>query len=96
MKKKLVVILSQLLALNRAQGQELFIRYEELSKLGFDKNLIINEFLKHGTTLNNNDILRVSSDEEGNHINFENLDSYSIDIPIELSRAPLNKIDTSG
>lgn len=66
----------------------------ELEKIGIDSQKVIVEYqIKKGINLNINELIKVSSKDEGKTIDFETLDQISITVTAINSDGSYNKID---
>lgn len=66
----------------------------ELEKIGINSVLLKNEFLnKQNINLDLNEMIKVSSSDEGNKIKFETLDKISIVVDVYSADGSWNKVD---
>lgn len=73
---------------------EMWLKVNELRKIGINSILLKEEFLKKkNISLDLNEMIKVSSSNEGNEIKFETLDKISIVVDVYSADGGWNKVD---
>lgn len=75
-------------------NQQTLISVNDLEKIGINSRQVIVQYqVKKGITLNLNEMIKVSSQDEGKSINFETLDQISVTVLAHDSDGSPNKIE---
>ena len=73
---------------------EMWLKVNELGKIGINSNLLRAEFLKkENIKLDLQEMIKVSNTNEGNEIKFETLDKISIVVDVYSADGSWNKVD---
>lgn len=73
------------------------IKLKNLNTIGVNPENIFNAFMsQHGVRIELNEVLKVSTEDEGKNIRFESLDHFSVVVPIMSASGPRNKLDGTG
>jgi hypothetical protein len=90
MKSKIIMGTTILASAQPSLAIEL-IKVGELSISGISQDLVINKFQSEGINLNQDELLEMSTDEEGKKIKFETMDNISVNIDINSALGIGNK-----
>ena len=75
-------------------NQQAIVSVNELEKIGVNsQHVIVLYQVEKGVTLNLNEMIKVSSQDEGKSINFETLDHISIIVSVDNSDGGWNKVE---
>ena len=83
MKESLIAILGLGVGANVAQAaEEQLMAVKDLKNQGVSAEVVLSRFFEAGVTLNQEEMLKVSFDEEGKNFKFETLDHLSISVEL--------------
>ena len=92
LRTKAMLLLTSLFGMSSKSIADDYVTLSGLNKLGFNIKPIQKKFIKqNGRTIDLNENLKVSSEDEGKQIKFETFDNYSVTVDRINARTPDNK-----
>lgn len=89
---KVILLLSSLFGISSKSLAEEYVTLSGLKNLGFNIKHIQKKFTRqNGRTIDLNENLKVSSEDEGKQIKFETFDNYSVTVSRGETRTSWNK-----
>lgn len=92
LKTKIILLLSSFFGISSKSLADEYVTLSGLKIIGFNIKNIQKKFARqNGRTIDLNENLKVSSEDEGKQIKFETFDNYSVIVNRINARAPHNK-----